>query len=162
MSKEKIRFQKLRRIQLDDTYKDFYPLVKNLSGKSGGWIKEIRNAFGISSTQFAKLLGISSPAFLKLEASEEKQTIELQTLRRVAAAIDCQLVYAIVPSPEFGSLESILKKQSLAAATKVVTRIAKTMALEDQAVREKELNRQIQELAEEMARSLDKRLWERE
>lgn len=156
----KVKFQKLRRRQLDTCFKSILPIVAELSSCSGTWIKEIRNALGISQTQFAKLLGISRPAFIQLEANEEKQTIELQTLRRIANAINCQLVYSLVPDPRYRGLDAILKERAKIMAKKIINDVAKTMALEDQSVKKQELDYQIQELADELVMNLDKRIWD--
>lgn len=64
-----------------------------------GWIKAIRGALGMSTSQLARRLGVSQPSVVALEQSEAKGSIELATLRRVAAALDCTLVYALIPQP---------------------------------------------------------------
>ncbi len=160
MKDKRTQLRKLRQTQLDSRYKHIFTVANDLSSISGSWIKEIRNALGISPTQFAKLLGISRPSFLRLETNEGRQTIELQTLRRIASAINCQVIYALVPEPNYGSLESILKERARATARKIIDRVAKTMALESQSVQAQELDRQIQELADDLVRNLDKRLWD--
>ena len=150
--------KKLRRRQLDTLYSQLAPLT-NRSIPSQGWIRDIREALGLSPTQFARLLGISRQAFQKLEASEEKQTIELATLRRLAEAVNCRVVYAVIPNQP-GGLEGILQERALKAATKLVNKVSRTMALEDQAIAKKERDQQIREVADELIRNLDKRLWE--
>lgn len=150
--------KKLRRRQLDTLYSQLAPLT-NRSIFSQGWIRDIREALGLSPTQFARLLGISRQAFQKLEASEEKQTIELATLRRLAEAVNCRVVYAVIPNQP-GGLEGILQERALKAATKLVNKVSRTMALEDQAIAKKERDQQIREVADELIRNLDKRLWE--
>jgi predicted DNA-binding mobile mystery protein A len=63
-----------------------------------GWIKAVRDALGMSSAQLARRLGVKQPSVIAIEQSEAKGTIQLATLRRVAAAMDCTLVYALVPN----------------------------------------------------------------
>lgn len=159
MDKRKIRTKKLRRRQLDALYAKLQPLTES-SIPDSGWVRSIREALGISPSQFAKLLGISRQAFQKLEAGEEKQTIALETLRRVAEAVNCRVVYAVVPSPPYNSLEAILQERALTEATKLVGKVSWTMALEDQAIAKKEREQQIGEIAEELIGNLDRRLWE--
>lgn len=158
MDKRKNQGKKLRRRQLDSLYSQLTPLT-NKSIPEGGWIRDIREALGLSPTQFAKLLGISRQAFQKLEASEEKQTIELVTLRRLAEAVNCRVVYAVVPNRPDG-LEGILQERALKAATKFVHKVSRTMALEDQSIAKTERERQIREIADELIGNLDKRLWD--
>ena len=62
-----------------------------------GWIKAIRAALSMSTAQLAKRLRVKQPSVIALEQSEAKGTIEMATLRRVAAALDCTLVSALTP-----------------------------------------------------------------
>ena len=62
-------------------------------------------------------------------------TAQLNTLRRAADALDCELVYAFVPRR---SLEEQVLEQARARAEAEVRRIAHSMALEDQAVSARE------------------------
>lgn len=158
MKKSKRKINKLRRAQLDGLYKAMPNLTSELP--MGAWIRDVRGALGMSATQMARLLKITPPTLKKLEASEAKQTIELQTLQRIAAVMNCQLVYAIVPKSHFGSLEKVLKKRAQEVATKIVAQVSHTMALEEQAVTSEERRLHIEETANELIRTLDKRLWE--
>ena len=161
MDKRKNKTKKLRRRQLDSLFGKLRPLTE-VAIPSHGWIRDIREALGISPTQFATRLGISRQAFQKLEASEGKQTIELNTLRRIAKAIDCCVVYAILPNSSQGTLESLVQKRALKIATDLVGKVSRTMGLEDQAIAKKERDQQIHEFADELIANLDKRLWDQD
>jgi predicted DNA-binding mobile mystery protein A len=161
MDKRKNKGKKLRRRQLDALYAKLKPFA-DASQASGGWLRDIREALGISSVQFAKRLGISKQAYLKLETSEEKRTIELATLSRVAEAIGFRVVYAIVPSGLQTGLESMLRERAIKVATKFVNKVSRTMELEDQAIAKREREQQIAELADELVADLDKRLWDQD
>ena len=65
-----------------------------------GWIHLARTAFKVSGPEMARRLGVSAPAYCKLERNERKQKISMQTLAKVAEALDCELVYAIRPKPK--------------------------------------------------------------
>src|SRR6266404_8337614 len=84
------------RSHLDERFKDLGPATRYVSPVRG-WIKAIREALGMSTAQLAMRLGVKQPSVVALEQSEAKGTIELATLRRVAKALDCTLVYALVP-----------------------------------------------------------------
>lgn len=64
---------------------------------SKGWIRAIREALGMSLRQMASRLGTSAPGARKLEESEANGTISLKSLRRAAEALDCIIIYALVP-----------------------------------------------------------------
>src|SRR6516225_12018564 len=85
------------RARLDERFKEM-GTVARYSPPVRGWIKAVREALGMSTAQLAKRLGVKQPSVVDLEQSEAKGSIELATLRRVAEALDCKLVYALVPN----------------------------------------------------------------
>src|SRR5260370_28836373 len=93
------------RSHLDKRFKEI-GAVARFTPPVRGWIKAIREALGMSTAQLAKRLKIKQPSVIALEKSEAKGTIELATLRRVAEALDCTLVYALVPKKP---LESVVR-----------------------------------------------------
>ncbi len=65
------------------------------------------------------------------ETAEANDRITIRNLRRIAEAMDCQLVYAIVPKS--GTIIDLAEHRARSAATKRVLSVERTMALEDQA-----------------------------
>ncbi len=94
-----------------------------------GWVRAIRDALGMSGVQFARRLNVQPPSVAALEASEESGTIQLKTLRRAAEALDCTLVYALVPND---SLEGAVRARARKIAMRDLGRVAHTMKLEAQ------------------------------
>lgn len=161
MDRSQIKAKKLRRRQLD-ALNNHIRSEKYLTPISGTWLQEVRQVLGLSLTQLSRRLGISAPNLKKLELSEAKQTIELKTLQKVAAAMDCRVIYAIVPQQNFASFEAILEERAKAVATALMGKISQTMSLEAQGVGATETQLQIKDLAEELLQNLDKRLWDLE
>ena len=93
-----------------------------------GWIRAIREALGMTAEQLANRLGVKQPTLHELEQSEVKGSIELATLRRVAAALDCTLVYALVPRHSLEEMVRAFSRRRLAP-------VEHSMLLEDQQVR---------------------------
>jgi predicted DNA-binding mobile mystery protein A len=112
-----------------------------------GWIKAIREALGMSSAQLAKRLKISQPTVFAMEQSEMKGTIQLATLRRIAEAMNCTLVYALVPNDP---LETIVREQARKVAKRRLQSIEHSMLLEDQSVPVKDFEERIDALARDM------------
>ncbi len=52
---------------------------------------------GLSRERVANALGVSNAAVRDYEAAELNDAITLRTFKRVAAALDCELVCALVP-----------------------------------------------------------------
>jgi predicted DNA-binding mobile mystery protein A len=96
--------------------------------------------------ELARRLGVSGQAVAKLEASEADGTIRLESLRRAAEALDCTLVYAVVPN---SSLEEIVDRRAHDVARRRMERVQQTMLLEDQRGGEGDADRLIEELAEQ-------------
>jgi len=88
----------------------------------------------MSTAQLAKRLRIKQPSVIALEKSEAKGTIELATLRRVAEALDCTLVYALVPKK---ALESVVRGRASSLVRRRLEAVEHSMLLENQKVRRK-------------------------
>ena len=100
----------------------------------------------MSTAQLAKRLGIRQPSLVALEQSEAKGTIELATLRRVAEALDCTLVYALVPNKP---LETTLRDRARAFARRRRDPVEHSMLLEDQKVTAKDAEARVDEILRE-------------
>lgn len=105
-----------------------------------GWIRAIRDALGMSGVQFAKRLAISPQSVHALEKSEATGSIKLDTLRRAAEALDCTLVYALVPN---SSLEGAVEERARRVALRDLGRVAHSMKLEAQGTGDADLEARI-------------------
>src|SRR5271163_4656313 len=121
------------RSQLDERFRKLGP-ARRYAPPVRGWIKAIREALGMSTAQLAKRLGIKQPSLVDLEQSEAKGTIELATLRRVAEALDCTLIYALVPNKP---LEDTVRERARAFLKRRREPIEHSMLLENQAAADK-------------------------
>jgi predicted DNA-binding mobile mystery protein A len=82
--------------------------------------------------ELAKKLGITKSTLIGFELREADDSITLATLKRVAEAMDCKLLYAILPKT--GTLDDIVEKKAHDKATALVRAVDTTMSLEDQSV----------------------------
>ena len=124
-------FRNLRLKQLDRSLEP-YQAAQKVSRPSKGWIRTIRQALGVSSGELARRLGTSRQLPLQLEKGEAEDRITLKSLRSVANALDCDLVYALVPRA--GSMQELIEKRARSEAQKHVLGVEHSMALENQAV----------------------------
>ena len=124
-------FRDLRLRQLDRTLEPFQA-ARKVSRPSKGWIRAIRQALGISSGELARRLGTSRQLPLQLEKGEAEDRITLKSLRAIATALDCDLVYALVPRA--ASLGELIENRARAEAKQRVLGVEHSMALENQAV----------------------------
>lgn len=150
-------FTTLRRGQLDRLLTR--PLdLRRLAVPKIGWVREIRQALGMTEAQLARRLQVTQASVASLEKAEAQGGITLNRLQKVAEALDCRLVYALVP---MSSLQEAVTRQSEQTARRLVERTSHHMALEDQKVRTAEEQEQIAELAAELARTM-RELWDGE
>jgi len=77
--------------------------------EQGNWLRRVRQATGTPAKEVARRLGVTKWELFRLEKAEQTSRIQLSSLRRAALALDCELVYAVVPRA--GSLEDLAKVQ---------------------------------------------------
>lgn len=121
-----------------------------------GWIRAIREALGMSGVQFAARLGVRPQSVEALEKSEASGSVKLETLRRAAEALDCTLVYALVPNT---SLEDMVRSRSRAIAKRDLGRVSHTMKLEAQGTDNADLEERIEDYIRDNLSERD--LWNR-
>lgn len=119
-----------------------------------GWIRAIRDALGMTGVQLAKRLGVRPQTVDALEKSEAAGSIQLGTLRRAAEALDCTLVYALVPN---SSLEGAVAARARRIAQRDLERVAHTMKLEAQETGDAARDQRIEDYIRSLA---DRRLWD--
>ena len=100
----------------------------------------------MTTSQLAGRLKIKQPSLVELEQSEARGTIELQTLQRVAEALDCTLVYALVPNKP---LESMVRDRARVFERKRREYVEHSMLLEGQGVISKNTKARLDEIVRE-------------
>ena len=144
----------LARLLLDERFAEHGAVVVPVRPQRG-WIRAIRDALDMSSRQLGERLGVAHSSVVQLERSEVSGTIKLVTLARVAEALDCDLVYSLVPRR---SLEETVRSQARSIALVEIGRVDRTMSLEDQRLPSKQLQTQLEAYAHELIS--EGRLWD--
>lgn len=121
--------------------------LKDLPRPHRGWVRAIRESLGMTAADLGRRIGVSQQSVVDLEKNELRATVRLETLERAAAAMDCELVYAIVPRT---SLAEIVEARALEKAHQLVLEVSHHSRLEDQAVSEEDFRTQVNELAAEL------------
>ncbi len=124
-----------------------------------GWIKAIREALGMTSAQLAKRLNVSQPRVLGIENAEVSGSIKLESLERAARALDCRLVYALVPRRP---LESLVEDRARELAKKRLWATSHSMALENQRVSEADEREHLERLVQKLLSQPGSALWKEE
>jgi predicted DNA-binding mobile mystery protein A len=120
----------------------------DVKGPRLGWVRAIREALGMSSPQLARRMRIKAAQSVEdMQKDEVSGTIKLRTLSKLAEALDCQLVYALVPRKP---LQELRRDRASVVARLQIGRVSHSMSLEEQRVsaeaEQNELNRRIDKL----------------
>ena len=147
-----------RTIRIRQNDKSISEPVDTLRVPKAGWIREIRDAIGMTRRQLARRLGVTPQSADELETGEVAGSITVARLRRAAEALDCRLVYALVPKQ--GSLDALVRERAELVARRLVLEVEQSMRFEDQGRDTETLREEIRFRAEELARKPGRALWE--
>jgi len=123
---------------------------------SNGWIAAIRKSLGMSVRQLAERIGITQQSTARLETNEADDSITLKSLRKAAEALDCHVVYALIPNE--GTVEATIRKQAIKKASELVRDVDQSMQLEAQGVGN--VDAKIKEMADDLAKNPNSKLWD--
>ncbi len=129
----------------------------NLTRPPRGWIRAIREALGMTTAQLGKRLGVSQPRAVTIEKAEAKGSITLDSLERAAQALDCRLVYTLVPRKP---LEELVKERAKTLARQRLQTTGHSMKLEKQGLDERDEDEQLKKLIDKIIGQGGSRLWE--
>jgi predicted DNA-binding mobile mystery protein A len=149
-------FEKLRLRQVETAIEPFVAL-RTLSSPDQGWVRTIRESLGMTLEHLAKRARVSRTAVRSAEVNEARGTIQMNSLRNLANAMDCEVVYALVPR---ASLEAFIKRQAERKANRLIDRVDDTMTLEDQRVSAAESRRQSSELRDQLIQTRPRDFWD--
>jgi predicted DNA-binding mobile mystery protein A len=124
-----------------------------------GWIKAVRGALGMSARQLADRIGVEQSTVTRLEERESVGKVTLESLATVAKAMDCKLVYAIVPNERYRDFETIVNERAQGLARQLVERAEHSMQLEKQGTDAQDLDERIATLANQLKAQMDVRIW---
>jgi predicted DNA-binding mobile mystery protein A len=113
-----VECEELARKHLDQRLARLQP-VGELARPPRGWLRAIRDSLGMTAAQLAARLKVSQPRIVEMEKAEQRGAITLDTLERATRALDCTLVYALVPN---GSLDGLVRKQARKVADEAISR----------------------------------------
>jgi transcriptional regulator with XRE-family HTH domain len=89
--------RQLARRELDRELR-FYRLAGREKNPTQDVLRAVRQALGIPMGEIARALKTNPSVIFRLERSQTRDTISLKSLSRVAGAMGCKVVYAVIPS----------------------------------------------------------------
>lgn len=124
-----------------------------------GWVKAIRGSLGMTIRQLADRVGVGHGSITQLEKREPQKKVTLESLDKAAKAMDCKVIYAIVPLNSENSIDKIIQNRAQDAAFKILKDVSHSMRLEKQGTTEKQILKEIDRVAKELIDSNDPRIW---
>ena len=116
-----------------------------------GWIRAIRETLGMTGEQLARKLRTNKQRISRIEQDEIQGKLTLNTLRNVADALDCTLVYGLVPKH---GLDQTIRQRAILLAQKRINRSRQMMGLGGQAVDEQDESYMVSDIMDEMPKAL--------
>lgn len=129
----------------------------NFARPQRGWLRAMREALGMTTRQLAQRMSKVQSAVVDMEKSEARGSISLASLRQAAEAMDCVLVYAIIPKEP---IDDILRVRATEVAALELARANHTMALENQSLSRADQEAERERLIDELLRGSTTRLWD--
>jgi predicted DNA-binding mobile mystery protein A len=88
--------RKVARVRLDEEMKPFRTAGRQ-PNPTNGLLRAVRKTLGIPLTEVAVKAGVVLSTVTDLERRELEGTITMRSLARIAEALDCKVVYGVVP-----------------------------------------------------------------
>jgi predicted DNA-binding mobile mystery protein A len=148
----------LNHLRLDQTEQALAPYapLKGQAAPPDGWLRAVRESLGRSLRVQAGRLGVAAPTLYKSEQAEAQERISLAQLRKLAAGLDCELVYALVPRQP---LSQMVQDQAEKLAQQEVLGVTHSMSLEDQRPSQLFVARQVAERRQALLAGPWSKLW---
>lgn len=118
---------------LDDRLPELLNARKSAVRPTRGWLRAVREAIDAKQHAVAKRMGVKRQSYARLEETETQGSISLASLQKAAEAMDCEVVYYLVPRPAVAANYTELARQH-DPKFKHLQAAEHSMALENQAV----------------------------
>jgi predicted DNA-binding mobile mystery protein A len=138
-------------------------LLTRIAQPKQGWIKTARTALSMSGAVLSQRLGGHRSIASYLERAEMDDSITLKKLKQAAEAMNCELVYAIVPKATaeqpVADVSALLARQAERKARSIVRRAGVQMALEAQALRASAQEKEVERLKNKLLNDMPRDFW---
>jgi len=152
------RQRRLEIDRLDKHLRSFGAAESGLRATSfGGWIATLRAALGMSAAQLAERLGVSRAAVYKLEQREKGGNVTLKQLDKAAEALECEVVYALIPKK---SLEQTIRDRARQKAEQQLRAANASMGLEAEGVEDTDFAAAVTSASSYTEALTDRHLWD--
>jgi hypothetical protein len=126
--------------------------------------EESRQPTNVDRKEAARVDGVAdrqrSPVWLD-QSSQRRPRNYYATTRRPGrrGAMNCRLIYAIVPNDQYSDLEAIIDERARDLAQQLVRTTEHSMRLEKQGADDNDLAKEVDSLKDELKSKMDSRIW---
>jgi predicted DNA-binding mobile mystery protein A len=110
----------------------FRGLEASLFKAERGWIRQMREALGMTLSKLGEACGSSTPSIAQAERREAEGKVTVETLKTAAEAMNCEFVYMFVPKSE---MTAFIERKAYEKAKRILINADLHMSLEDQKVK---------------------------
>lgn len=121
-------------VQLQQIERRFTHFDPSFFKPEQGWIRQMREALGITLSKLGTICGVSTATIAQAEKREVDGKITVETLKKTAAAMNCEFVYMFVPKSE---MTKFIEAKAYEKAKRILASADLHMSLEDQKVMSK-------------------------
>lgn len=111
----------------------------------------------MSGAQLARRMGNTRARVAQAERAERNGGVTLKSMEAFAAAMGCKFYYAIIPE---GKIEDIVTEQARKKAQAIVQRASRHMALEDQALSDRQNAEEVKRLTQQLLGQMSSDFWQ--
>lgn len=133
--------------------------LREIPRPGSGWVQAIRKTLGMSAKQLGNRANMSQAGIAQIEKSEAEGKATLSTMHKMAGALDCTFVYALVPKT---TLQNSIERQAINIAVKRVRSTSHSMSLESQTVTDEQTDLQIKMLTDEILTTMPRYMWDQD
>lgn len=149
-------YTRLKLEQTEDLLRPFRRIAA-ASAPRNGWVRAIREALGMSAVQLAARLNVTRQSIADLERNEVSGKITLERLNKLAGAMNCRVVYALVPEQP---LAAIQRDRARMLAAELMKPVSHSMKLENQSISKREERRHREHLIQTLLQGKPRKLWD--
>ena len=151
--------RQLLRRQWDQRYAPLRDMLGELLDPTSK-VASLRFLLGLTQTRLARRMGVAQSTLARIEQDEPEGRVTIRTLRKAADAMDCDVVYQLVPRG--GYIDGLLRRRAEVLARRIHDRVDSTMSLEGQHVSAEEREAMIRDTVEDILHNHPKSIWEDE
>lgn len=130
--------------------------AQSIDAPTEGWARTVRKALGIPIPIISKRSGLSKAEIFRIERREVEGKVQLDTLRRLAQAMDCELHYAIVPRKK---VDELISEKAHEAAVRIVSEMSTHMKLEMQGLSKRQVDDQVRMVLSQLLSMSSQSFW---